>query len=350
MQFRWLGASSFAAVATLALALAGCGGGGTVTTGASNSDGREMTLSDKWQRFADGAPTLRMTEEEVSEAWRAAAGKSTHRVILAGPVGVGNDPGSLITVGTWPAFPAEAETCSPGDCDFDPPPDSAWAFAPALEHNSVPLAEFKSRFTETRTLEAQERADDRQTTLVDSLTFGGWLEYTHFNVSLTRWCTVGSPGCVNTNDTDDFDLLYAGGGVLGYMAGRYAGTTPSGARSATWTGVMVGMEDLTSTALQRERPDVLLGEARIVIDDLAAPDVDVSFTDIHNVIEGTRRRDMSWEDLPLKDGLFGRVSRESDGERRGHIIGMFTGPGHQEVGGEFRDYGIAGAFGAKRRP
>ena len=87
-----------------------------------------------------------------------------------------------------------------------------------------------------------------------------------------------------------------------------------------------------------------------MIDDLAAPDVDVSFTNIHNVIEGTRRGDMSWEDLPPKDGLFGRVSRESDGERRGHMIGMFTGPGHQEVAGEFPEDGIAGAFGAKRRP
>ncbi len=87
-----------------------------------------------------------------------------------------------------------------------------------------------------------------------------------------------------------------------------------------------------------------------MIDDRVAPDVDVSFTNIHNVIEGTRPGDMSWEDLPLKDGLFGRVSRKSDGERSGHIIGMFTGRGHQEVGGEFREDGIAGAFGAKRRP
>ena len=145
--------------------------------------------------------------------------------------------------------------------------------------------------------------------------------------------------------TDDADLLYAGGGVVGFMAGSYSGTTPAGAGSATWTGVMVGMEH----SLERERPDVFLGDARIVIGDLAAPDVDVMFSDIHNVTEGTRRGDMDWQDLPLEDGLFGRVSPESDGERYDHLVGMFTGTGHEEAGGKFRRDGIVGAFGAKRR-
>ena len=168
-------------------------------------------------------------------------------------------------------------------------------------------------------------------------------------LSATRWCTVGSPGCAETDDTDDFDPLYAGGGVLGYMAGSYPGTTPAGAGSAAWTGIMVGMEDLASASLGRERTDVFLGDARIAIDDLAAPDVDVSFTNIHNVTEGARRGDMSWEDLRLEDGLFGRVVRRNGGERYDYLVGMFTGPGHREVGGEFRRDGIAGAFGAKRQ-
>ena len=78
---------------------------------------------------------------------------------------------------------------------------------------------------------------------------------------------------------------------------------------------MVGMEDLASVSLRRERPDEFLGDARVVIDDLSAPVVDVLFTNIHNVTEATRHGDMSWQDLPLEDGLFGGVSRESDGER-----------------------------------
>ena len=349
MRSRWPGVSSLSAVAALAFALSGCGGGGTVSKGVPDGDDNGLPLLDNWQRFKDGNPTLRMTSAQVSEAWRWAARTSTHRVILAGPVSVGTDPGSSTPAETFPAFPAGVDACSPGDCDFEPPPDSTWAFAPVLEHNGVPVAEFEARFSRTLILETESGTDDRVTDLFDSLTFGGWLDHTHFNVSLTRWCRLGEPGCAETDDTDDFVSLYAGGGVLGYMAGSYSGTTPAGMGSATWTGVMVGMEDLTSASPQRERPDVFLGDARVVIDDLSAPVVDVLFTNIHNVTEATRHGDMSWEDLPLEDGLFGEVSRESGEDRHDHLVGMFTGLGHQEVGGEFRRSGIAGAFGAKRQ-
>ena len=331
--------------AAVALALSACGGGGTVSTGVPNGDDHGISLPDNWQRFKDGNPTLRMTNAQVSEAWRSAARKSTHRVILAGPVSAGKAPGPVTPV-TYPSFPADADACSRGSCGFDPRPDSTWAFAPVLEHSDVPVARFNGRFTRTLTLEPERGTDYTQTDLFDSLTFGGWLDHTHFKVTVTRWCAVGEPGCAGL---DDPDPVYAGGRVLGYMAGSYSGTAPAGVGSAAWTGVMVGMEDLDTVSLRRERPDVFLGDARIVIDDLAVPDVDVSFTNIHNVTEGTRHRDVRWEDLRIEKGLFGSVSRESGGERYDYLVGMFTGPGHQEVGGEFRGDGIAGAFGAKRQ-
>ena len=196
--------------------------------GDPDDDDDEMSLLDNWQRFEDGTPTLRMTNAQVSEAWRSAARKSTHRVILRGPASVGNDPGPAIPVETWPAFPVDADACSPGECDLEPPPGGTRAFAPVLEHDDVPLAEFKGRFTRTVTLEAHRGTNDRGTTLVDFLAFGGWLDYTQFNVSLTRWCTVGAPGCSGT------DPVYAGGGVSGFMAGSCSGTTPTGVGSATW--------------------------------------------------------------------------------------------------------------------
>ena len=57
---------------------------------------------------------------------------------------------------------------------------------------------------------------------------------------------------------------------------------------------------------------------------------------------------MSWENLRIQDdGLFGGLAGERDGNE--YIAGMFTGPRHQEVGGEFRRNGIVGAFGAKRQ-
>lgn len=278
MQKRlWI--SSFVAV----LALSRCGSDGAVPMGDPNANGDdgEMSLMEKWQQFEDGVPTLRMTSAQVSDAWSSAARKSTHRVFLAGPVSIGSGPASPIPVETYPTFPVDAEACSPGDCDLEPPPDGAWAFAPVLEHNDIPVAEFKSRFTRTVTLEGADSVgleedrrgpDDRQTDIFDSLAYGGWLDYPQFNVSHTRWCMGGEPGCA---EIDDADKLYTGGGIVGFMAGRHAGMTPAGMGSATWTGVMVGMEDVASALLGRERPDVLLGDARIRVDDLSVPDVDV---------------------------------------------------------------------------
>ena len=268
-------------VATLVLALCGCGGGGGVPMGAPDGDAGELSLADKWRQFEDGAPTLRMTSAEVFDAWRSVARQSTHRVSLAvplpGPVGSGSDPASPMPSDTSPTFPVDAVACSPGDCDLEPPQDGIWAVAPVLEHSGIPVAEFTSRFSRTVVTEAADsagpeedrrRTDAAQTDLFDTLAYGGWLDYTQFNVSHTRWCMGGEPGCA---DIDDAETLYTGGGVLGFMAGRYAGTTPAGMGSATWTGVMVGMEDLPAALPGSERADVFLGDARITIDDLSAP-------------------------------------------------------------------------------
>ena len=238
----------------VALALSGCGGGGGVSMGAPDGDAGETSLPDSWRQFEGGAPTLRMTRAQVFDAWRSAARQSTHRVSLAvplaGPVGSGSDPASPFPAETLPTFPVDAEACSPGDCDLEPPPGGTWAVAPVLEHGGIPVAEFTGRFSRTVILEAADsagpeedrrRTDAAQTDLFDTLAYGGWLDYTQFNVSHTRWCMGGQPGCAHI---DDAETRYTGGGILGFMAGRYAGTTPAGLGSATWTGVMVGMEDL----------------------------------------------------------------------------------------------------------
>lgn len=350
-RWRWM------SLVVVVLALCGCGSGGGVSMGSPDGDAGETSLLDKWRQFEDGVPTLRMTSAQVFDAWRSVTRQSTHRVSLAAPVSIGSDPASPIPIDTSPTtFPIDAEACAPGDCDLAPPADGTWAFAPVLQHNDVPVTEFTSRFTRTVTLEAADSAgleedrrgaDAEQTDLFDTLAYSGWLDYTHFNVSHTRWCMGGEPGCA---DIDDAETLYTGGGILGFMAGRYAGTTPAGMGSATWTGVMVGMEDLPPALLGRERADVFLGDARVTIDDLSAPDVDVSFTNIHNVTAGTRRRDLNWTDLRVEAGLFGTVSPpQTYGERYDYLAGMFTGPEHQEVGGEFSGDGISGAFGAKRQ-
>ena len=87
------------------------------------------------------------------------------------------------------------------------------------------------------------------------------------------------------------------------------------------------------------------GDARITMDDLASPDVDVFFTGIRSD-KGDSVPDMSWQDLSVSSGLFGAgVYNEPTDE---YIAGMFTGPSHQEVAGTFQQSGILGGFGAKR--
>ena len=326
----------------VALALSGCGGTGS---GPDSGGGSTLSVLDKWQRFEDGDPTLRMTKAQVAEAWRSAARRATHSVAL-GPetISSGSDPVSGDQAEPVPnVVQAEVFPCTPSTCSVGPHPDGTdptVAFGPVLEHNDVPVTVAEGSYRVTRTLESDPPVEIDH--FFEFLRYGGWLDHTVFHVSFRRWCTVGAAGCPGTDPT------YERGSVVGFMAGGYSETTPTGVGSATWTGVMVGMESeergrATASAVRSGQPDVFLGDAQITIDDLAAPDVDVSFVNLHNVTEGTRRRDITWEGLRVEDGLFG------DGNSEGYITGMFTGSRHQEVGGSFLRDGIAGAFGAKRQ-
>lgn len=106
------------------------------------------------------------------------------------------------------------------------------------------------------------------------------------------------------------------------MAGRYSGTAPTGAESAAWTRVMVAMEDASPASLRREWSDACPCEVRITSDDLAVRDVDVFFTDVLNVTEGSQHRELSWEDLRVENGVFGGVSREGG---MGKVTAFFLG-------------------------
>ena len=302
MHFRGLGVSTIVAVGAMAPVLSGCG---------SN----ELSLSEKWQRFTEGNPTLGLTEEQALEELTVVLEGTTHAVEFGASI----DGPAVVAVPDRSERPADADA----------------AAAPVMEHNGIPVAEITTRLT-------FGPPEIGETFLVDSLSYDGWLDDTHFGVALSRLCPVDRADCSGANPDHEF------ASVSGAMSGRYSGTNPAGTGSATWTGVMVGMESpeyatAEATALLRERPDVFLGEARLVIDDLAAPDVDVSFTGIRNVTQGTSQPAMTWENLRVVDGLFGSGSEDGD-----HILGMFNGPRHQEVGGEFERDGIAGAFGAKR--
>ncbi|MCY4439623.1 MAG: hypothetical protein OXE53_05380 [Deltaproteobacteria bacterium] len=357
MRIQRLGVVSCAAL--VALVLTGCGGGGKMTTSGTPGDESEMSLLQKWQRFADGSPTLSMTGEEIEEAWTAVAERTTRYVSLSHRIPV-------------PCLP-------PADCEPQPPDevievvaerieylellerfeggvatDIEVVYAPVLEHNGIPVAELKYRYT---------YEDEPRRYLSDVLSYGGGLGDTTFRVDFDRRCEVGAAGCSGVSP-DFMDAL-----INRTVTGRYSESTPTGVGSATWTGVMVGMRSpvyphypgdphypgYPGTDLIRPlptpvaQPDAYVGDARIMIDNLACPnvEVDVSFTNLHNVTEGAKHRDMTWENLRVKDGLF--RSRNIIHNADDYIIGMFSGPQHQEVGGKFGRHGIAGVFGAKRQ-
>ena len=115
--------------------------------------------------------------------------------------------------------------------------------------------------------------------------------------------------------------------------GGSEGTNPIGIGGAVWTGSVVAMDMETS-----ERFD---GDARIEIDDLARPDVDITLSGIEDEIGGTRDS-LQWEDIPVLQGAF--QARDPGGS----VDGRFYGSGHGEVGGIFERDVLVGAFGGSR--
>ena len=314
----------------LAPVLSGCGGG-TGSTDDSNGES-EVSILDSWQRFEAGTPTLRLSSAQIERVYESKHRAATHGLYWSGSFGCAPESDDC----GEPSFGVEVKQYEYEEPFL--PPGSRVAFAPVLEHDGVRIAEMRARVID-------EDEDDGETYLTDIVAYGGWLDHTVFGVGFFAECAVDEPECSGA------EPVYAWGSANSLTPfGVYPGTTPTGMGSATWTGVMVGMEapkfenEAAALAWVREgQPDVYLGDARIMIEDLADPDIDVSFTNIHNVTERTPRADMIWEGLSVENGLFG------DGDSDEYVDGMFTGPDNQEVGGEFRRNGIEGGFGAKRK-
>ena len=154
--------------------------------------------------------------------------------------------------------------------------------------------------------------------------YGGWLEHSGFGFFVAS-------GEFTSGDPE--------GGVIvqWYSFGDATGTNSTGVGSTTWNGVMVGV-DVSDT---ESFGNVIQGDAAIVMDDLSGSEVDIGFTNIHDLGAGTSRADMSREGIQAQAGGFTDVD--------GTIEGRFYGPGHEEVGGIFHRGDIFGAFGATRQ-
>ena len=96
------------------------------------------------------------------------------------------------------------------------------------------------------------------------------------------------------------------------------------------------------------RGQFVRGDATLVIDDFANPDVDVAFDNLHDLETGARLDGRSippWENIPLDGSAFGEKPTESND----YIQGRFIGEGHAGVVGIFERSEIVGSFGANRQ-
>lgn len=151
--------------------------------------------------------------------------------------------------------------------------------------------------------------------------YGGWMEHSFFVVESGE--IMDGPAIVQ-------------GAVLTYpySVGDASGTNP-GTGGATWHGVMVGMDTMADG-------NPVQGDATITIGDSANPMLDVTFRNVHNLVDESTYEDMTWTGLGVTDGRFG------GGTGTKTIEGQFYGTDHEEVGGAFTYDAILGAFGASR--
>ena len=155
----------------------------------------------------------------------------------------------------------------------------------------------------------------------DQIGLGAWMHHSGFQVS-------------EGSGTYEDIRITARYGIAG---GDLTETRPTG--SATWRGIMVGM-----TASGAGRGERLQGDASLIYD-LAASDLDISFSGIQNL---DRRRAHSissvrFDDVPVASG--GTFEAGLTGNR---VQGGFYGPEHAEAAGGFEQSNIVGAFGATK--
>ena len=109
--------------------------------------------------------------------------------------------------------------------------------------------------------------------------------------------------------------------------------------------MMVG-SDTSSLANRRNR---VMGDANLSFN-LSRSDIDVAFTNIHDIDAGHRYDNITWQNVPVASGSFAMFAERTSTEiyPPDFIDDRFYGPNHEEVGGIFESGNIVGAFGGKR--
>ena len=167
--------------------------------------------------------------------------------------------------------------------------------------------------------------------------YGAWLDDGAFFVNETT-LAVRDPGGRPDGLGTVFDASALG-------VANDAAPAPVRGMSAIWAGMAIGADVSDSVT----RGQFLRGDATLVIDDLANPEIDVVFGDFRDLDTGARLADRTiapWRDIPLAGGSFGGKPAGSGD----YIQGRFVGANHGGVVGIFERSDVVGSFGGVRQP
>ena len=162
----------------------------------------------------------------------------------------------------------------------------------------------------------------------DVTVFGGWMKHSFFGSQANLVTDEKSPNAGAT-------VVYS------FAIGSGTGTNPDVLEGgATWRGFVAARD----ASVAGDLDSVVSGDASVSVrPGQAALRADVAFTGLANARTRTSYDDMTWKDLAVSGGAFGRQAGAGD-----TLQGHFFGPDQEEVGGVFERDGLAGAFGATR--
>ena len=186
-----------------------------------------------------------------------------------------------------------------------------------------------------RTRSHQREENDQYKIEIDTdiLSYEGWMRYSKFAAEIN----IITHGLV---EAGPYRRVLTGQRYgVGVSIGQGNDTNPVDG-NATWRGVMLGGR-IGETA---DFGDPVRGDATLTYD-FGSAHMDVAFTGIRSIRDvevPATYPDMTWQNLPVRDGRFGGGFDDPT------IEGRFYGPNHEEVGGIFQRNRIVGAFGGQR--
>ncbi len=202
------------------------------------------------------------------------------------------------------------DTCRLGDAtltaaDLDP---SAMTFEAVMVHNGLPV------------FQGAQETDQADRGSLRINTYGAWMDDGAF------WLQN-----IIRRDVEGETTAYE---AFGATLGEATGEKLTGSGTATWSGIMLGFNLAATEAYH--------GDAEITAN-LADADVDVAFTNIHELFTGIAQNDITFSNVPLTPEGFALGARPDS-----RIAATFYGTGHAEVGGTFEHGDVLGAFGATK--